>query len=615
MLTTNFPLEISNYIKSIKIEGDDWLNSEQRIIHNIYINVLKRGMLAYFLPGTGKTHLGAACAMSINKPVLYITNKSLIADFNAKIEKIKQQLIDRGIDPQKLREFRFLSLNASNLKKQLDNVTFNGSLDNTFIIIDEAHHFFNSVINGSINASDLYLRIKNAKNVRVLFLTGTPIMKDPFAIVPCVNMLAGFELLPENPEDFEKLYFDEHGLKNVSKLENRLIGLIAYYELPKEEAKIRLPKELPEVIIQVEMSDYQYTKYVLERDHEIEEVNRSKQIAQSIGKSQVKENTSTYRIASRKACNIVPPKHCMKDKKFDPSLLTDEECKNIKQYSPKLDKLIQNILKHSDRVQYVYSILKDYGIFTVARLLEYHKYLNYETHGPGEKRFAMIHGDIPIEERSKRVSLYNEDYKGSKIAILLITVTGSEGFDFLCSSACHILEYFFHEAIIEQITKRGNRLDSHLKMPENERTFVTYKYFSLVPKDRQKEDNPENISTDLHLYNMAQERSRRINLILNLMKRVSLHCLNNCKVCSPTDKPLYRLNYKDDMDYPDPCKEPSRSDKVKVNEFIYNGEKYYYDSQLRIIKFDKKINEYVYLNLNDPIYYLLYAEVEKLVSK
>jgi superfamily II DNA or RNA helicase len=230
-MLTNYSLEIQEFVKNVEYKEDDWLNQEQRIVHDVFVYKNKRGLLAYWKPGSGKTHLTAACALSLDLPVLWITNKSLMADTNEKTNTIKRQLEEKGVDSSKLKEFKFLSLNAGNLKKQANSITFDGSFDNHFIVVDEAHHFFNSIANNSKNATDLFLKIKHARNIRILFLTGTPIIKNLFEMVPCFNMLSGFELLPESIDEFEQLFYKDGQLTRENKLENRLMGLISYYEL------------------------------------------------------------------------------------------------------------------------------------------------------------------------------------------------------------------------------------------------------------------------------------------------------------------------------------------------------------------------------------------------
>ncbi len=92
--------------------------------------------------------------------------------------------------------------------------------------------------NENTNARRLYQMVMEARNLRLLFLTGTFPSKDPFEIVPCFNMLAGYDLLPTQYEVFGKSYVDREGraVRNAAKLANRLVGLVSHasHTLPAE---------------------------------------------------------------------------------------------------------------------------------------------------------------------------------------------------------------------------------------------------------------------------------------------------------------------------------------------------------------------------------------------
>jgi hypothetical protein len=73
----------------------------------------------------------------------------------------------------------------------MDDVIKKNALENSLLIIDEAHNLFNAVTNGAKNATALYDLIMKTHNLKLIFLTGTPIVNDPFELVPCFNMCRG----------------------------------------------------------------------------------------------------------------------------------------------------------------------------------------------------------------------------------------------------------------------------------------------------------------------------------------------------------------------------------------------------------------------------------------
>ena len=73
----------------------------------------------------------------------------------------------------------------------MDDVIRDSALEGSMLIIDEAHNFFNAITNGAKNAVSLYDLIMETKNVKLIFLSGTPVVNDPFELVPCFNMIRG----------------------------------------------------------------------------------------------------------------------------------------------------------------------------------------------------------------------------------------------------------------------------------------------------------------------------------------------------------------------------------------------------------------------------------------
>lgn len=154
-----------------------------------------------------------------------------------------------------------------------------GSLNGCLLIVDEAHNLFRGIINSAndkTNARQLYNNIMQAKNIRILFLTGTPCSKDPFEMVPCFNMLSGRILLPLHYERFYTAYVNKttNSPLNADKLLNRLVGMISYAGNQNELNKL-FPTELPLIIEKVEMSPEQYRQYLLARDVENAEKHAS----------------------------------------------------------------------------------------------------------------------------------------------------------------------------------------------------------------------------------------------------------------------------------------------------------------------------------------------------
>jgi hypothetical protein len=86
--------------------------------------------------------------------------------------------------------YTFISYNglSPNLIKQLGPSPF----DNAFIIIDEVHNFISRVVNGSKLARTIYSYLMDAKDAKLILLSGTPMINNPYEIATLINLIRGY---------------------------------------------------------------------------------------------------------------------------------------------------------------------------------------------------------------------------------------------------------------------------------------------------------------------------------------------------------------------------------------------------------------------------------------
>jgi hypothetical protein len=86
--------------------------------------------------------------------------------------------------------YTFISYNGLTAKavKEMGTSPF----DNSFIIIDEVHNFASRIVNGSKLARDIYTKIMSADDCKVILLSGTPVINNPFEIATIVNLIRGY---------------------------------------------------------------------------------------------------------------------------------------------------------------------------------------------------------------------------------------------------------------------------------------------------------------------------------------------------------------------------------------------------------------------------------------
>jgi len=97
--------------------------------------------------------------------------------------------IDNSINHIIRNRYSFINYNGLTEKmiKELGTKPF----DNAFIIIDEIHNFISRIVNGSRLAKSLYIHMMNAKGIKLILLSGTPIINQPYEIATLINLVRG----------------------------------------------------------------------------------------------------------------------------------------------------------------------------------------------------------------------------------------------------------------------------------------------------------------------------------------------------------------------------------------------------------------------------------------
>jgi hypothetical protein len=85
--------------------------------------------------------------------------------------------------------YTFISYNGLNQK--LLTSLGKSPFDNSFVIIDETHNFASRIVNGSKLARDVYMKLMNAIDCKIILLSGTPIINNPYEIATIINLIRG----------------------------------------------------------------------------------------------------------------------------------------------------------------------------------------------------------------------------------------------------------------------------------------------------------------------------------------------------------------------------------------------------------------------------------------
>lgn len=666
-ITTDYPLEVVTQLKAAKkdLPKDSFLREHQYIFLKYFTQVsqLKRGILAFHGTGTGKTITAEAVVEHYrreepNREVVLLMSKSLTNNFKDTVRKYMNfEKTDPELIESTINSFKFITLGSSNMFSQFEKLddydsVLKGFLDNErvlenkILVIDEVHNLANSIVNGSKNATKLYDLIMNTENVRLVFLTATPMINTPFELVPIFNMLRGYmgdyTLLPENYADFYNLYVRDGHIHNRQKLMNRLYGLVSYYgpEYINTKTSSDYPEQLPLKIELLPMSDYQFKQYENMRIIERKEESRVRKTTNSDRFSDKSGAVSSYRVKSRQVSNFAypPGTFTLVNGKFrkQPEKISDEDLKDIDIYSPKISRLLKNLEGKGPDV--IYSQfrpvqlervlqLNNYELWTPGSSIQLNKntdeilgggfVVSRRTRGGNKsvKRYAVISGEASSELRSDIVQSWNspENIRGAVIKVLIITSAGAEGLDLKYGRRVHILEPFWNEARTEQVIARIVRYKSHIDLPPAERVVQPYIYLSDYPVNyTRKIVEP---TTDVSIYENAIRTKKLINEFVDMLIEVSVDCevlitpdarkKYKCMACSPTHAALYNPDIHKDMKLPNRCTQLVEKKKKVMEINIPELGKYYYSLDgdvIEIYKWNEAVQGYVPMEKDHPHY-------------
>ena len=221
---------------------------------------------------------------------------------------------------------------------------------------------------------------------------------------------------------------------------------------------------------------------------------------------------------------------------------------NLVKYSPKISTIIENI-QNSDGIVLVYSRLLEYGIIPLALALE-HLGFNFcnnglfnrklldpslknekgETINSNGLHYTIISGDSRFSLNNKKsIELAtNEDNKnGTKIKVIIISETGTEGFDFKNIREIHILEPWYNLNKIEQINGRGIRFKSHQFLPEEKHNCMIFQHISLLQPVNKKQTIE---SIDFRNYRISENKQYYISKVESILKSYALDCNINQEI-------------------------------------------------------------------------------------
>lgn len=456
------------------------------------------------------------------------------------------------------------------------------NLNNTVIIIDEAHNITNN---------DVYIALsrvlEKSYNYRLVLLTATPMYDNPKEIIELSNLLNmnnPDNILPIRNDLFKtyengdsimvkknsKYLSDgilKSGLTSISEtgkdiLMHNMKGKVSYLQSNIETFpdKIDMGESLIGKtgsinVVYCYMSKYQNDVYQkalkldskehIDIDAEILDAEDNTEEYLSVSKS-----SSLYKNSSDAATMTYPNNSYGKEgfltvfsqTKGSSDYKIAAEYENIlslsgelRQYSAKLAKLLENVNKSPGNI-FIYSNYVNYGgTALIKQLLLANGYIQFRGKSRDDtesyKSFILYDDSTNVETREYQRKIFNSEANkdGKHIKIIIGSPVISEGITLKNVRQVHILEPAWNMSRINQIIGRAVRHHSHDALAEDQRNVEIYKYCSVF-----KTTKPLYF-IDKEKYILAEEKDRSNKEVERLLKQVAFDCNINTKSIQGTN--------------------------------------------------------------------------------
>jgi len=393
--------------------------------------------------------------------------------------------------------------------------------DDSVVIIDEFHNLVNMISNKLVDSgrvSQMYRQLVEAKNMKIVAMTGTPIVNRPSEIAIIANIIRGpISNRPEiqfglDSELFDTTFFNEDmdELRNPNMLKRRLNGLVSYYRGINESVFAQKVEEEVKCI----MNSSQEAGYLLAQRLEREKIQ------ENLKKNTLETDLNNTFLSRIKASNVVYPQYMFEEKLLLSKALTkngnsvnvhavnsktrlldakvtpeaeekilkmlDVDSKplnlnnNLADFSKKAYHIIKKAMESNGPVL-IYSRFE--GLYGIKFLVEALKQNGFADYDKTAKKDSAPNGKFMLwtgkhrNDKTKKVFNSMENKDGKLIKLFLMTSTGKEGISLMGIRQIHIMEPWWNNIVIRQIIGRGLRICSHSHIPTED--FIDFRNDSI----------------------------------------------------------------------------------------------------------------------------------------
>ena len=386
-------------------------------------------------------------------------------------------------------------------------------------------------------------------------------------------------------DEFTKLFIEGFKVKNALLLGRRIQGLVSYYKGADERL---LPKRLDEdkTLVKIPMSNEQFVLYLGARKKEIDGEARRKR------SPSLNETLGSFRMNSRLVCNYAVPEELrvIETETEDETAVADKpevlarlrkepdrflKGKGLDHFSPKMAALLKD-LKHNVgkdgkwNSQYIYSQHESLeGLGILRAVLDNNGFQEYKlikdggvwkedpSMEKGKPAYGMYTGKND-KERNLILDIFNEEIpvsmkdsiKERRLCVLLGSSASAEGITLKNVRNVYILEPYWNAGRIDQVIGRAIRLNSHDKLPPEDRNVTVKIYMSVFTPEQSSTadaDKAPNIvairrndtstkyyetgegqesfmTSDEVLYNLSYQKGRIAKNISSILKQAAVDC-------------------------------------------------------------------------------------------
>jgi len=503
-----FQTFINNHFRQYKLEPDNsdpCAKKENKAYpYQLFVaEYLKNypGLLLCWGLGSGKTNSAILVRQALSRRTYVLLPASLKPNFMHEVLKYYKVNGRPVKDPDTFG--KFISYNAGNTTVDALNLA---DFNNSLVIVDEVQNIVSLMMSQESKTGELLLKkFREAENLKVLFLSGTPMVNSSFEIAVIANIIARKKIFPYSEKKFNTL--------SDGVIRHKLKGLISYYRGAGTLA-YAWKKEIPTV--EVVMSDYQFERYLKARKHEIKRECLNSLLARkgqvqpfvrnikAVDRQRVLRDYTMeelFKVKSRQYTDFVFPERVeqlfpqTQDEISDDTLigetdsqkkatkarhqkmiqkvnaLSQDELENLAVYGPKLLAVYNQVIKSPGPVFIYSNWLTGHGLHVLAKFFDL-KGIKY----------VLWTGEITDPQRKKIMEQFNDprNIKGERIKAFMATKAGAEGISLMNIRQVHVLQPHWNDARINQVIGRAIRICSHAGLDRKDQVVDIYRYVAKM---------------------------------------------------------------------------------------------------------------------------------------